>query len=219
MPVFQLPEEIVFPKPELAEPDGLLAVGGDLSPERLLTAYAHGIFPWYSQGQPVLWWSPDPRLVLFPEEFKRHKNLRRLVKSGKFSVTLDADFESVIEACSRVERPGQEGTWITPAMQKAYTRLHRLGFAHSVECRLAGKLVGGLYGVALGKVFFGESMFHTVTDASKVALWHLVDFLLENGFKLIDAQQDTPHLRSLGARTIPRREFLKLLEKYIPQSF
>lgn len=218
MPVFQLPEEIVFPKPELAEPDGLLAVGGDLSPERLLTAYAHGIFPWYSQGQPVLWWSPDPRLVLFPEEFKRHKNLRRLVKSGKFSVTLDADFESVIEACSRVERPGQEGTWITPAMQDAYTRLHRLGLAHSVECRLEGKLVGGLYGVALGKVFFGESMFHTVTDASKVALWHLVDFLLENGFKLIDAQQDTPHLRSLGARTIPRREFLKLLKKYIPQS-
>ena len=218
MPVFQLPEEIVFPKPELAEPDGLLAVGGDLSPERLLTAYAHGIFPWYSQGQPVLWWSPDPRLVLFPEEFKRHKNLRRLVKSGKFSVTLDADFESVIEACSRVERPGQEGTWITPAMQDAYTRLHRLGLAHSVECRLEGKLVGGLYGVALGKVFFGESMFHTVTDASKVALWHLVDFLLENGFKLIDAQQDTPHLRSLGARTISRREFLNLLKKYIPQS-
>jgi len=218
MPVFQLSEEIVFPNPELAEPNGLLAVGGDLSAERLMTAYTHGIFPWYSQGQPVLWWSPDPRMVLFPGAFKRHKNLRRLVQSGKFSVTFDADFERVIQACSKVERKGQEGTWITPAMQQAYIRLHERGFAHSVECRLEGKLVGGLYGVALGKVFFGESMFHTVTGASKVALWHLVDLLLENDFKLIDAQQDTPHLRSLGARTIPRGEFLKLLEKYIPVS-
>ncbi len=216
MPVFQLPEEVVFPKPELAGPDGLLAVGGDLSVKRLLTAYAHGIFPWYSEGQPVLWWSPDPRMVLFPEEFKRHKNLRRLVHSGKFAVSVNTDFAGVIAACGSVERPGQEGTWLTPAMQQAYIRLHQLGFAHSVECRLEGQLVGGLYGVSLGKVFFGESMFHTVTDASKVALWHWVDFLLERNFKLIDVQQDTPHLRSLGARAIPRREFLKLLKENIP---
>ena len=216
MPVFQLPEEIVFPKPELAGPNGLLAVGGDLSAERLITAYANGIFPWYSEGQPVLWWSPDPRLVLFPKEFKRHKNLRRLVQKGRFQVTINRAFEKVIAACSRIERPGQEGTWITGEMINAYIRLHKLGYAWSVETWLGDELAGGLYGVALGKVFFGESMFHRVTDASKVALWHLVDFLLENGFKLIDAQQDTPHLRSLGARTIPREEFLKLLGEFIP---
>ncbi len=186
MPVFQLSDEPVFPRPELAEPDGLLAIGGDLSPPRILQAYASGIFPWYSENQPILWWSPNPRMVLFPEEFKRHKNLRRLVRSEKFRVTMDMDFAGVIEAC------GQEGTWITKEMREAYIRLFELGFAHSVECRLNDELAGGLYGVALGKVFFGESMFHTVTDASKVALWYLVDFLLENDFKLIDVQQDTP---------------------------
>lgn len=215
MPVYQLPEEPVFPRPELAEPDGLLAVGGDLSPQRLLNAYASGIFPWYDEDSPILWWSPDPRLVLFPEEFKRHKNLRRLVQRGKFSVTINHDFQSVIKACSRVKRKNQTGTWITPEMQQAYIRLHELGFALSVECYLDEKLAGGLYGVVLGKVFFGESMFHTVTDASKVALWHLVDFLLKNHFKVIDVQQDTPHLRSLGARLIPRKEFLNLLKENI----
>ena len=215
MPVYQLPEEPVFPRPELAEPDGLLAVGGDLSPQRLLNAYASGIFPWYNEDSPILWWSPDPRLVLFPEEFKRHKNLRRLVQRGKFSVTINHDFQSVIKACSRVKRKNQTGTWITPEMQQAYIRLHELGFALSVECYLDEKLVGGLYGVVLGKVFFGESMFHTVTDASKVALWYLVDFLLKNHFKVIDVQQDTPHLRSLGARLIPRKEFLNLLKENI----
>lgn len=215
MPVFQLPDELVFPKPGLAEADGLLAVGGDLSPERLLRAYAAGIFPWFDENQPILWWSPNPRMVLFPEEFKRHKSLRRLVSSGKFSVTMDADFAGVIKACSKAERKGQEGTWITKEMQEAYIRLSDLGFAHSVECWLDDELAGGLYGVALGKVFFGESMFHHVTGASKVALWYLVDFLLENDFKLIDAQQDTPHLRSLGARLIPREEFLKILEENI----
>ncbi len=215
MPVFQLSNEPVFPRPDLAEPDGLLAVGGDLSPPRILQAYAAGIFPWYSEGSPILWWSPDPRMVLFPQEFKRHKNLWRLVRSGKFRVTMDADFSAVISACSKAERKGQEGTWITKEMQKAYIRLFDLGFAHSVECRLAGKLVGGLYGIALGKIFFGESMFHHVADASKVALWYLVDYLLENDFKLIDAQQDTPHLRSLGARLMPREEFLKILKENI----
>ena len=212
MSVFRLPEEPVFPKPELAEPNGLLAVGGDLSPQRLLQAYASGIFPWYNEGQPILWWSPDPRLVLFPEEFKRHKNLGRLVRSGRFDVTLNSDFVGVIRACSRVERPGQEGTWITKEMQDAYIRLHTLGFAWSVEVWDGKELVGGLYGVALGKVFFGESMFHTVTDASKVALWYLVDYLIENSFRLIDVQQDTPHMRSLGARLIPRTEFLGILK-------
>lgn len=215
MPVFQLPDEPVFPLPDLADPDGLLAIGGDLSPQRLIQAYAAGIFPWYSEGSPILWWSPDPRLVLFPGEFKRHKNLRRLVHSNKFSITMDKDFAAVVEACSKVERKGQDGTWITREMQEAYIRLFELGFAHSVECRLDGKLAGGLYGVSLGKIFFGESMFHYVADASKVALWHLVDFLLENDFKLIDAQQDTPHLRSLGARLIPRKEFLKILAENI----
>ncbi len=215
MPVFQLPDEPVFPRPELAEPEGLLAVGGDLSPQRLLQAYAAGIFPWYNEDSPVLWWSPDPRMVLFPQEFKRHKNLRRLVHSGKFRVTMDKDFTGVIEACSKAERKGQEGTWITKAMQEAYIRLFELGFAHSTECWSGEKLVGGLYGVALGKIFFGESMFHYVTDASKVALWHLVDFLLKNNFKLIDVQQDTSHLRSLGARLIPRKEFLQILNENI----
>jgi leucyl/phenylalanyl-tRNA--protein transferase len=216
MSVFQLSEEPVFPRPDLADPDGLLAIGGDLSPQRLIQAYAVGIFPWYSEGSPILWWSPDPRMVLFPEEFKRHKNLRRLVQSGKFTVTMDTDFEDVIKACSRMVREGQEGgTWITQEMRQAYLRLFELGYAHSAECRLDGKLVGGLYGVALGKIFFGESMFHNVTDASKVALWYLVDYLLENNFKLIDVQQDTPHLHSLGARLIPRKDFLKILEENI----
>ncbi len=215
MAVFQLPDEPVFPQPDLAEPDGLLAVGGDLSPQRLLNAYASGIFPWYSEGQPVLWWSPDPRLVLFPAEFKRHKNLRRLVRSGKFTVTVNRDFAGVITACSRVKRKGQEGTWIIREMQEAYIRLHRMGYARSVECWMNNRLVGGLYGVVMGKVFFGESMFHTVTDASKVALWYLVDDLLEKGFRLIDAQQDTPHLRRLGARLISRKDFLQLLKENI----
>ncbi len=215
MPVFQLSDEPVFPRPELAEPDGLLAIGGDLSPPRILQAYASGIFPWYSENQPILWWSPNSRMVLFPEEFKRHKSLRRLVRSGEFGVTMDTDFTGVIEACSKAERKGQEGTWITKEMQEAYIRLFELGYAHSVECRIDEKLAGGLYGIALGKIFFGESMFHHVTDASKVALWHLVDYLLENDFKLIDAQQDTPHLRNLGARLISREEFLKILKENI----
>ncbi len=215
MPVFQLSDELGFPQPGLANPDGLLAIGGDLSPQRLIQAYTAGIFPWYSEGDPIMWWSPDPRLVLFPEEFKRHKSLRRLVGSGKFSVTIDVDFAGVIEACSKAERKEQEGTWITKEMQEAYVRLFESGCAHSVECWLNDELAGGLYGVALGKIFFGESMFHNVTDASKVALWHLVDYLLKNDFKLIDVQQDTQHLRSFGARPVSREEFLKLLHDNI----
>lgn len=213
MPVYQLIEDPVFPHPSVAEADGLLAFGGSLSPEWLVTAYSQGIFPWYSEGQPVLWWSPDPRMVLFPDEFKRHKNLRRVVEQQKFEVRFDHDFPAVIELCSRVPRKGQFDTWITDDMKKAYVNLHRLGYCHSVETYYNGKLAGGLYGVSLGGTFFGESMFHLVTDASKVALWHLVDFCLSNQFDMIDVQQETSHLKSLGATPLPRKDFLTLLQK------
>jgi len=213
MPVYHLIEEPYFPHPSVAERDGLLAFGGSLSPEWLLAAYAEGIFPWYSEGQPILWWSPDPRMVLFPEKFKRHKNLRRLVEQKKFEVRFDHDFSSVIELCSRVPRKGQTDTWITDDMKDAYKELHRLGYCHSVETYYNDELVGGLYGVSLGGTFFGESMFHLVTDASKVALWHLVDFCLLHQFDMIDVQQETSHLKSMGAIPLPRNDFLALLEK------
>jgi leucyl/phenylalanyl-tRNA--protein transferase len=213
MPVYQLTNEPVFPRPSLAEEDGLLAIGGDLSVERLITAYASGIFPWYSEGQPILWWSPDPRLVLFPKKFRRHKNLRRVIEKNIFTCTFDQEFEQVIEHCSRVKRKGQAGTWITEEMKAAYIRLHKAGYAHSVEIYYQGKLAGGLYGVSLGSTFFGESMFHLKTDASKVALWHLVDFSLQHGIRLIDAQQNTGHMKSLGAEVIPREKFLFLLRQ------
>lgn len=212
MPVFRLNNEIVFPKPELAEPDGLLAIGGDLSPQRLVEAYSIGVFPWYSDGEPILWWSPDPRMVLFPDKFKRSKNLKKTVKSNKFTVTFDTMFEKVIEQCSVVARKGQQdGTWITNDMKEAYINLFKLGVAHSVEVCLGDELVGGLYGVSLGKCFFGESMFHAVTDASKVALWYLVDRLILWDFDMIDVQQETAHLKSLGAISVDRKEFLILL--------
>ena len=211
MPIYQLPDEALFPNPGMAEEDGLLAIGGDLSPERLLNAYAQGIFPWYSDGQPFLWWSPDPRMILFPEGFKRSKNLRRTVESGKFEVKFDSNFIGVISNCSEISRKEQPGTWITSEMKAAYIRLHQLGFAHSVETYLDEKLVGGLYGISIGGAFFGESMFHLVTDASKVALWHLVDRTLKWNIDFIDVQQDTAHLRSLGAVTIERKKFLILL--------
>jgi leucyl/phenylalanyl-tRNA--protein transferase len=213
MPVYQLPDEPVFPRPDLAEENGLLAIGGDLSIKRLITAYASGIFPWYSEGQPILWWSPDPRMVLFPDKFKRHKNLRRTVEKKTFTCTFDREFEQVIDHCSQVERKEQTGTWITEEMKKAYIALHKAGFAHSVEVYDQGELAGGLYGVSLGGVFFGESMFHLKTDASKVALWHLVDFSLQHKIKLIDAQQNTEHMKSLGAEIIPREKFLFLLRQ------
>lgn len=215
MPVYQLPDELVFPHPSLAREDGLLAVGGDLSLQRLLLAYSHGIFPWYASGEPILWWSPNPRLVLFPNEFRRHKSLRTLIKSGRFETTFDKSFEAVINACSRVKRKGQSSTWITKEMQSAYIKLHQAGFSHSVETWENGHLVGGLYGVLLGKVFFGESMFHTADNASKVAMWHLVNHLIERDVRLIDAQQDTPHLRSFGARLMARKEFMQLLDKQV----
>lgn len=213
MTVYALTEELLFPNPMFADESGLLAVGGDLSESRLLSAYAEGIFPWYSEDQPILWWSPNPRMVLFPEKFKRHKNLRRTVASEKFEVKFDQNFEQVIEQCGKTPRKGQAGTWITQQMKQAYISLHRAGYCHSVETYFEGKLVGGLYGLSLGGVFFGESMFQTMTDASKVALWYLVNLAQDFDFDLIDVQQETEHLRSLGAEPIDRRKFLILLSE------
>lgn len=213
MPVFELTGELAFPPPELADESGLLAVGGDLSARRLLLAYSLGIFPWYAEGQPILWWSPDPRLVLLPGEFRVSRSLGKTLKKNVFSVTLDTAFEELIALCARVHRDRDGETWITPQMAEAYTGLHRLGFAHSVESWKGGELAGGLYGVALGGAFFGESMFSTAPDASKAALAALVGELKRRGFGLIDCQVSTPHLKSLGAREIPRHEFLALLRQ------
>ena len=196
----------------LHEPDGLLAVGGDLSPQRILAAYRRGIFPWYSDGQPILWWAPDPRAVLFPEELRISRSLRRTLRRERFRIDWDRDFAAVIAACAAPRRD-EGGTWITADMTAAYQRLHALGYAHSVEARLDGELVGGLYGIALGRVFFGESMFSRASDASKVAFAHLVRQLQDWGFGLIDCQVYSDHLGSLGARTIPRRRFTTLLRQ------
>jgi len=213
MPVYRLVDEIIFPPADRAGPDGLLAVGGDLRSERLLLAYQLGIFPWYAEGQPILWWSPDPRLILEPKEFHVSRRLRQLLKKGLFEVSFDRAFESVIRTCASIPREGQDGTWITPEMMEAYIRLHHLGFAHSVESWLDGKLAGGIYGVSLGKCFFGESMFSSASNASKVALATLVQRLISWDFHMIDAQVTTRHLVSLGAKEIPRRLFLRRLKK------
>lgn len=211
--LYQLdPDYFGFPDPNEAEPEGIIAIGGDLKPERLLNAYASGIFPWYNPGEEILWWSLDPRMVLFIDDFRYSKSLRRVVKSGKYEVRIDTNFRQVIIHCAVIQREDQDGTWITDEMMEAYCRLHELGFAHSFETYYEGELVGGLYGVSLGQFFFGESMFHTMTDASKVAFVRLVEFCCDNHFLLIDAQQETPHLASLGAKPIPRQEFLKLLD-------
>ena len=205
-----------FPPVEqaLATPNGLLCAGGDLSPRRLVAAYSRGIFPWYSEGDPILWWSPDPRMVLFPDELRISRSLRKAVERGGFEMRVDTAFREVMEACA-APRDGQPGTWIVPEMIDAYERLHRLGFAHSVESWRGGELAGGLYGVALGEVFFGESMFAREPDASKVALVHLVRRLRAEGCRVIDCQQATAHLASLGAREIPRTVFSQLLEESI----
>ncbi|EDY84262.1 leucyl/phenylalanyl-tRNA--protein transferase [Verrucomicrobiia bacterium DG1235] len=208
MPIFQLRDDPIFPDPELAEEEGIIAIGGDLSPERLIAAYSSGIFPWFSEGDPILWFSPNPRMVLYTHKFKRSATLARLVRSGKFELRIDANFPRVIASCAKAPRPGQDGTWITGEMQKAYIRLHELGLAHSFETYREGKLVGGLYGVSLGSAFFGESMFHHERDASKFAFSGLVDFAEKNHFEFIDAQQPTAHLKSLGAEEVPRTRFL-----------
>lgn len=196
----------------LLEPNGLLAAGADLSPQRLLDAYARGIFPWFNPGEPILWWSPDPRMVLFPHEFRLARSLRKRLRRIDYEVGIDTAFREVVLACAG-PRSGQGGTWITPQMVDAYVRLHTLGHAHSVETWINGELVGGLYGVAIGRVFFGESMFTRATDASKIAFAHLVAQLTAWGYGLIDCQMSTRHLASLGAREIPRSEFTALLAR------
>ena len=205
-----------FPPLEQAldDPSGLLAAGGDLSPERLIAAYARGIFPWYSPGQPVLWWSPDPRTVLLPTEFHWSRSLEKSIRNKGFQVNINEDFEAVIDACA-APRPHSPGTWITPEMRAAYVRLHRLGFAHSVEVRREGRLAGGLYGARLGGMFFGESMFSAEHDGSKIALSHLVRMCPHNRIAVIDCQLPSRHLLGLGARPIPRTEFKALLSRLI----
>jgi leucyl/phenylalanyl-tRNA--protein transferase len=201
-----------FPDPRLASDEGLLAYGGDLSSHRLLIAYKKGIFPWYAEGDPILWWSPNPRLLLYPNKFKLRKSFRRVLRSGKFSITFDKHFDEVISHCSTVHREGQETSWIVPDIVEAYTRLHEEGFGHSVEVHLDGKLVGGLYGIAFGKAFFGESMFSLVPDASKVAFKALSDVLGDRGYDFIDCQMKTDHMIGLGAEVIKRDIFLDALE-------
>jgi leucyl/phenylalanyl-tRNA--protein transferase len=207
------PDDIRFPPVEFASPEGLLAVGGDLSAERLLEAYRRGIFPWYNDGQPILWWSPDPRMVLFPAELKVSRSLRKRLRRADYSVRCDTCFRAVMEGCAAPRRGQAPGTWITAEMIEAYLRLHELGYAHSVECWRGEELLGGLYGVALGGAFFGESMFSRAPDASKVALVHLVRQLERWGFRFIDCQVSSAHLASLGAVEIRRNAFLALLEE------
>ncbi len=199
----------------LAEPNGLLAAGGALTPEWLIEAYRHGIFPWFNPGEPILWWSPDPRLVLIPDAIRISHSLRKTLRRGRFEVRFDTAFAEVIDACAAPREPGL-GTWITAEMRRAYCRMHELGVAHSVESWRDGKLVGGLYGMALGRVFFGESMFSRESDASKVALAHLARFLRTRGYVMIDCQMTTAHLQSMGAREMPRSDFCAALAIHTP---
>lgn len=205
-----------FPPVEraLRKPNGLLAAGGDLSPARLLDAYRHGVFPWFNAEDPILWWSPDPRMVLFPQEFRISRSLRKTLSKNHFEVRTDSAFEQVMRACA-APRGGEPGTWIHEEMIASYTALHRMGFAHSVETWMGGELAGGLYGVAIGRMFYGESMFSFRTDASKIALAHLAAQLGRWNFGMIDCQMNTPHLASLGAREIPRTEFIQQLQELI----
>ena len=212
MPVFALEKELYFPPVDLAEPDGLLAIGGDLSPERLLFAYKQGIFPWY-EGEYILWWSPDPRFVLFPGELKISKSMRALLKKNAFDFTINKAFEKVIHQCKNIKRPGQRGTWITDEVEMAYIRMHELGYAISAETWKDGILVGGAYGLKIGKIFFGESMFSKITNASKYAFIQLVQHLKQDGVELIDCQVYTEHLESLGAKMISRKEFTNTINK------
>lgn len=204
-----------FPPTEFAlrDPNGLLCAGADLSPQRLLAAYRRGIFPWFSAGEPILWWSPSPRMTLVPAHFVCARSLRKTLSRGRYEVRLDTAFADVIQACATTPRKGQRGTWITPAIQAAYERLHTLGVAHSVETWIDGQLVGGLYGLAIGRMFYGESMFSHATDTSKIAIAHLARYLDRHGYGLIDCQMSTPHLASLGAREIPRSDFLNQVSR------
>ena len=203
---------IEFPDPKLSDDEGLIAQGGQLTPDFLLSAYSQGIFPWFCENEPILWWSPNPRMVLFPEKFKIRKSLHQVIKRNTFELRIDTAFRDVITNCSRISRPDQIETWITNDIIEAYVELHQLGVAHSFESYFNDELVGGLYGISIGNCFFGESMFFTKTDASKVAFYHLVQYALKNNFAFIDAQLQTNHLNSLGAELIPRTKFLELLE-------
>ena len=206
-----LGKELYFPDVETASPECILAVGGDLSPERLLLAYRSGIFPWYNEGEPIIWYSPDPRMVLFPNEIKISKSMRQVLRKGIFIITENQNFREVIRQCKQVSRKGQSGTWITDAMEAAYIRLHEMGYAKSVEVWHEGVLVGGLYGVDTGSVFSGESMFSLMSNASKAAFIHLARRTEEQGYHCVDCQVYNEHLASLGAREIPRKEFIKFL--------
>ena len=209
--MFLLSNDLVFPPVEMADEDGLLAIGGDLSTKRLLLAYQQGIFPWYSEQDPICWWCPDPRFVLFPDELKISRSMKRVLRSGPFGFTTNTAFAEVIRNCRTISRKDQGGTWISAEVQNAYIRLHELGYAHSAEAWNNNELVGGIYGVRLGNIFFGESMFSRQTNASKFALARYVEQLKQEGVVLIDCQVYTPHLESLGARMIPRKDFMRLL--------
>lgn len=206
--IFQLDNRLIFPDPKLAEPDGLLAIGGDLTPERLILAYKNGIFPWYSDHEPILWYSPHERFILYPQELKIAKSMRQVLRANKFEVTFNQDFKAVIRACASVPREGQAGTWITPEMENAYFQLHQQGIAHSVEVWENNILAGGLYGIQLPRIFCGESMFSKVNNASKVAL---ITLCQQKNYELIDCQMHTEHLESLGAKMISRTDFKKFL--------
>ncbi len=212
MALIALNQELRFPPVEMADEDGLLAIGGDLSRERLLHAYRNGIFPWY-ENKYILWWCPDPRFVLFPQEMKISSSMKQLLKKNAFEFSVNTDFNAVISQCKSITRRGQDGTWITEEMRNAYNDLHFAGFAHSAEVRLNGELVGGLYGVRLGKVFYGESMFSRFSNASKYAFIKYVELLKSEGVELIDCQVYTAHLESMGARMIPRSQFITLVKR------
>lgn len=211
-PLTFLTDENVFPPVEFANTDGLLAVGGDLSPERLTLAYKSGIFPWFNEGSLILWWSPDPRMVLFPEKIRISKSMRKILKNNQFKLTKNQCFKVVIDQCAKIKREGQEGTWITDEMEGAYLKMHEDGYAHSYEVWMDENLVGGLYGIDLGHIFCGESMFSTVSNASKFAFIKLAEELQDKKYKLIDCQLHTEHLESLGAEEIPRKDFIRILK-------
>ncbi len=217
MPLFVLDNKLYFPPAHLAESDGLLAVGGDLTPERLALAYKNGIFPWY-QGEHIMWWSPDPRFVLFPHELKISKSIKPLLKKNHFDFTINKAFKEVIIQCKKIYRPGQEGTWITDETVEAYTKMHELGYAHSAEAWIDGELVGGVYGIKFGKVFFGESMFSKVSNSSRFAFIKYIEHLKREGIELIDCQVYTEYLESFGARMIRGQQFKSLLGKLITDS-